>query len=311
MAIVTGCACGTGNGNTGTANCVAQFGLAVGLGTQELVDETGALNEIDISAAIGTTFYDLFTDANTESRIYPISDLRNIDFPQEGVQYDTDNTGQKSFLRDGILSFAGEKRNGNAVYASKLNQGRCIDNGQWIFTKEGVIGVKISHWDADTHVLRPIPVSAFNAEWNPRKGDAVDKVMITFDFAATLNTGELWEIKYADLGMTFDQFKLAGLQDVNFTNTSAVTVGVTTDFDSTLITDYGDGIVSAQNVGGQISADFAGTNRTTGASVTVTSTEVADASYNFDFANQTTADVVRVAFVTTSGFDGYVDVTIP
>ncbi len=312
MAIVIGCACGTGNGNTGTANCVAQFELTVGLGTQELVDDNGALNEIDISSAIGTTFIDYFTDSSTGSRIYPISNLRNVDFPQEDTQYDTDNTGQKDFLREGILSFAAEKRDANNVFASKLNQGRCIENGQWLFNKAGVVGVKISDWDANTHVLRPVPVSAFNAQWMPRKGDAVEKVMVTFDFAATLSIGELWLIKYEDLGMTFDDFKLAGLQDANFTNTSTPIAATPTTVNSTLITDYGDGIVNAQNVAGQLIGDFDCVNVTTGTPITLTSvTEIAGVQYDFVYPDQTLNDIVKISLNTASGFDGFVLLTSP
>ena len=307
-----GCACGTGNGNTGTPNCVEGFELAIGLGTQELVNASGALNEIDISTAIGSTFLNLFTATDTTTRIYPIPNLRNVDFPQEETQYDTDNTNQKDFLREGILSFAAEKRDGNNVFASKLNQGRCIRNGQWIFTEKGVIGVRISDFAAGTYDLRPVPVSAFNAQWMPKKGDAVEKVMITFDFSATLNIGDLWLIPYAELGMTLDDFRLAGLQDVNFSETTTPAVAVTTTFDSTLITDYGDGIVGEQNVDGQIITDFVCTNRTTGTPIVITSVvEVAQDKYTYEIPNQTSADVVRMAMVTASGFDGFIDVTIP
>ncbi len=307
-----GCACGDGNGNTGTGSCPSLLGRANGLGTQELVDANGALNEIDISTAIGTTFLDFFTDSSVKSRIYPISKLKNIDFPQEETQYDTDNTNQKDFLREGILSFAAEKRGAGAVYASKLNQGRCIENGQWVFTEKGVVGVRISDHSAGTYVLRPIPVSAFSAQWMPEKGDAVEKVMVTFDFSAQLNVGELWLIPYAELGMTLSDFNLAGLQDVNYSSTTTPVVAVTTTFDSTLITDYGDGIVGAQNVNGQLITDFVCTNLTTALAVTITAVNpFPDIKYEFEIPNQTSADVVRMAMVTASGFDGFVDVTIP
>ena len=296
----------------GTPNCLELFGLANGLAVGNLVTSSGVLNEIDISTAIGTGFSSLFTSSDTTVRLAPVAGLRNIDFPQEGVQYDTDNTGQKDFLRKGILSFAGEKRNGNNVYASKLDKVRCSKNGVYIITEEGVVGIKISNYAAGTHVFRRIPVSAFAAEWNPKKGDAVEKTMITFDFPATLEIGELWLIPFSELGMTADEFSLAGLQDVNFSETTTPVPVLVTEFSSVLITDYGSGVMAGQNVDGLVTADFVATNRTTGTTITITSaTEIAGVKTDFVIPNQASEDVVRIALVTASGFDGYVDVTIP
>lgn len=310
MAIQTGCACGTAV-NTGTPNCLELFGLANGLAVGNLVTTAGVVNSIDISAAVGTGFSSLFTSSDSSIRLAPVAGIRNIDFPQEGVQYDTDNTGQKDFLRKGILSFSGEKRGGNNIYASKLDKVRCSKNGAYILTEEGCVGIKISDYAAGTHLFQRIPLSAFAAEWNPKKGDAVEKTMITFDFPATLEIGELWMIPYAELGMTADAFSLAGLQDVNFSETTTPAVAVTTTFTSVLITDYGTGVMGGQNVD-LVTADFVCTNRTTGLAVTITSaTPIADIQTDFVIPNQTSADVVRMACVTAAGYEGYVDVTIP
>lgn len=311
MSITNGSCCGQAV-NLGVPNCLEQFGLANGLAIGKLVTSAGVVNSIDISVAITTGFSSLFTSSDTSIRLAPVSGLRNIDFPQEGNQYDTDNTAQKDFLRKGILSFSGEKRGGNNVYASKLDKVRCSRNGTYIMTDEGVVGIKISDWALGTHAFQRIPMSAFAAEWNPKKGDAVEKTMVTFDFPATLEVGELWMIPYSELGMTADAFALAGLQDVNFSETTVVTVGLTDSFSSVLITDYGTGILGGQNVTGLVTADFSAVNRTSGAAIVLTSaTEIPDIKTDFVYPNQPTTDVVRISIITASGFDGYIDVTTP
>ena len=60
MAIEIGCACDSGNGNTGLPDCTSLFGVAKGLGMQNMVAKDGTENKIDLSvASIGTVFSDL------------------------------------------------------------------------------------------------------------------------------------------------------------------------------------------------------------------------------------------------------------
>lgn len=92
MSLVLGCSCNTGNGNTGLPNCVEQFGLASGVALQNMVANDGTLNQIDIDvAALTTEWSSLLTQSNRTKRIYPITKLKNVDFPLEDTQYETDN----------------------------------------------------------------------------------------------------------------------------------------------------------------------------------------------------------------------------
>lgn len=316
MAIIGTCSCEVGNGNTGTPSCLELFGLANGTGMQNTVDGQGAVNEFDIStgSTIATDFPAALYDTDKTARIFPVSGLRNIDFPQEDDQFDTDNQNQKDFLRSGVIGFSAEKRGVNMTYAQKLNQSRCTKNSTWIFTENGVWGYKVSDYDAGTHVWRPLPMGAFSAKWMPKKGDAVEKVMMSFDFDQNIHKLELWMIPYDELGITLEDLKLAGILDVNFEITNAVATATETTFSLRLRTDYGQGIVDDQNVDGRVAADFTITNVTSGASITPNSvTEVPDDDYDFDIPNQTSADIVKVALATssTNKYEGSILLTMP
>ena len=103
MSLVLGCSCNTGNGNTGLPNCVEQFGLASGIALQNIVANDGTVNKINIDvASITTEWTALLANANRTKRIYPITKLKNVDFPLEDTQFETDNTNQKERIREGI-----------------------------------------------------------------------------------------------------------------------------------------------------------------------------------------------------------------
>lgn len=307
MAIEIGCSCESGFGNSGVPDCFSLFGLETGFGLQRRVAADGTANKISINAPIATAFTDLLTEADITKRLYPVTGLQNVDQPQEEVQYENDNQNQKTYLRDGILSYQAEKKEANNVYASKLNQVKCIGGAaKYSFTENGVIGVK-----SGTDWL-PIPIVAFSAQWMPRKGDATEKVMIKYDYELALELGQLWMITYEELGTTPQDLALAGLLDANFTVTTAVAVAATTTISYQLRTDYGKGLVNNQNIAGLVLADYAAVNRTSGLPIVMTAAvELPDVEYQFDMPNQTSADVVRISTVTTSGYEGFVDFTIP
>lgn len=303
MSLVLGCSCNTGNGNTGLPNCVEQFGMGTGIGLINMVANDGSLNRIDISvASITTEWTSKLTNANRTKRLYPIIGLKNVDFPKEDTVYETDNTNQKEKIRDGIQSFVGEKWKVSPVFVSKVRQGICSRNGVYIYTPNGVVGVKKSDG-----YLYPIEVAAFDAQYGFQKGDAVSKMMITFDFEAQVNIGELWMVSYEDLNTTYSA--QIGLIDVNY---EIVTAATTTGVGLRLTTDYGSGLLNNQTVDGLVTASFSMYNNTDSASVTITSvTEVADDKYTFVFPSQTSGDSCTINLVTSTGYEGEVDITIP
>lgn len=313
MSLVIGCDCATGMGNTGLPNCQELFGLSLGLGLTPMVASDLTPNRIDISAPLGaTTFTDLLTQTDKTKRIYPIIDLKNVDFPKEETQYETDNTNQKARIRDGIQSYTGEKWEVSNVFVSKLQQARCSRNGNYLFTRNGVVGVKKNVGGTD--YLYPIEVNAFDSQYMFDKGDAVSKAMITFDFSTKVNIGELWMLRWEDVNTDIDS--MIGLLDANFTQVSAPAadtpiVGQTTA-EYKLRTDYGTGTTDAQNIPGQIATDFELYNNTAAALASiVTVTEVADTKYTFVWTSETPADSLTLRFKTASGFEGEIDLVQP
>lgn len=305
MSLVLGCACNTGNGNTGLPNCVEQFGLASGLALQPIVANDGSLNRINLAvASITTEWTSLLTQTNRTKRIYPITGLKNVDFPKEDTQYETDNTNQKEKVRDGVQSFVGQKWKVSPVFVSKVRQGICSRNGAWILTPNGVVGVKKSdgYW-------YPIEVAALDAQYMFQKGDAVSKMNLTFDFEVNVNVGELWLVSWSDLNTTYAA--QVGLIDVNFEETTAPSSDLTnTTFGLRLTTDYGQGLLNNQTVDGLTSASFTIYNETASASITpVSVTEVADDEYTFVIPDQTASDVVSITLVTSTGYEGSTTIT--
>jgi hypothetical protein len=303
MAIVVGCACDTGNGNTGTPNCVELFGLAQGIGIVNINDSLGVANKLALTTGIGAALTAKLTASDVTQRLYPLTGLRNVDFPLEDTQYETDNTGQKEVIRQGIQSFTAEKWKVSPVLVSKIKQGICARNGAYIFTANGVVGIKVG---TD---LFPIEVNSLDARYMFAKGDAVAKMMVSFDFDTTVNVGQLWMISWDDLGINPTSVK--GLVDANLKQLSTATAtGVTTAVVE-VTTDYGNGI-PAQNVHGLVLADFEVRNMTTNLVITATSvTENVGVSYTIVHPAATTGQKVKYSVKTTTGYEGSVTVTQP
>jgi hypothetical protein len=313
MAIEIGCSCSTGNGNTGLPECASLFGVAKGLGVTQMVANDGTVQRVDLSVtSITTAFSALLTDSERSKRLFPITEIRSITFPKEDNQYETDTSGQKSELRQGIQSFLGEKWDIEPAFDAKLQQMKCPRNGSYIFSAKGVQGVRKYDTTDSKYYLYPIEMRAFAPYYMPQTDGNKAKEMIPFDFAPTVQAGELWMVSWSDLGTTYDD--MIGLLDVNFNVVDVPVAGATTSVSYRLITDYGDGLYNntTQNVDDLVTASFTAFNVTTGLAVVITSvTEVIDDKYSFVLPSQTATDVMRISLVTTTGFEGSVTFVEP
>lgn len=314
MAIEIGCACSTGNGNTGTPNCTTLLGVAKGFGLQNTVANDGTVNRINLSvASITNEFSGMLTNDDRSKRMFPVKGLENYTAPNDGIQYETSSSGRKEALREGIQSFNGEIWNVTPQFVAKLKQSKCQNNGTWIYSKVGVQGIRKLDTTSGNYYWYPIPIDAFAPEYMPQTDGAVAKAMIAFDYEQTVSVGELWMLTWADLNTTYEE--MVGLLDVNYKVIDApVDGGTTTSVGYRLNTDYGDGLdnTTTQNVDDLVAASFTAKNVTTGLAITITSvTEVIDNKYTFVLPSQTTADVVRISLVTTTGFEGSVTYVQP
>ncbi len=302
MAILVGCSCGSGNGNTGLPQCISNLGITIGNGIQQMVADDGTRNGYDLSASLGTKFVDSLTDTDVTKRMYPLRDFKNMDFPKEDTQYATNTDGSKTFLREGIQSFTAELHDVPAGFDSKLQNMKCKNNGAWGFSVEGVYGMLVGT------MWYPININSFAPTFKMRTPAAPQMEMVAYDWDGTANAGQLWLVPWADLGTTYDA--MVGLLDVNYEVTNAPVAGLTTSVSYRLTTDFG--FLTAQTVDGLVLADFAAYNETTDLAVTITSvTEVADDDYDFILPSQTAADVIRISLVTSSGYEGIVTFVEP
>lgn len=304
------CTCIGEGGNTAWTSCQPLFGSASGFAFSRNVNKDGIRKSYNITTAatFGTSFIDDFT-AEASSRLFPVANLRNSDFPQEDTAYKTDNEGQKEFLREGVISYTGEKWQAGAVYADKINSHRCKDNGVFVATDKGMYGVRVHNNDTNTDTWYPIPVTALNAQWKPKKpGTDNEFVMVSFDFSNRLNVGQLWLVTWDELGMTPDEFTYEGLLDVNFTlvNAPVAALGVTT-VGYKLTTDYGSGVGEGQNVDGKLISNFSIVNKTTGLPATGAAlTEIDGVKYTFTYDQETPTEIIKISLVTsgTNKFEG-------
>lgn len=313
MAIEIGCLCTSGNGNTGLPDCTSLFGVAKGLGMQNMVAKDGTENKIDLSvASMGTVFSDLLTAAEVTTRLYPVTEIRNITFPKEDNQYETDSSGQKSELREGIQSFLGEKWDIEPQFVAKLKQGSCKRNGVYLFSAKGVQGVRKFNTTDQKYYFYPIEVRAFAPYYMPQTDGNKAKAMIPFDYAPTVIEGELWTVTWSELGTTYEA--MIGLQDANYKIVDTVTGGGTTTIGLRMYSDYGSGLdnTTTQNIDGLVTADFTVTDLTTGLSVAgLAVTEVPDDKYTLSWTSETSLDVIEIAVNTDTGFEGKTTVIEP
>lgn len=311
MSLLIGCSCASGNGNTGLPSCVEALKVARGLGVINAIANDGTENRIDISVdTLGTVVSDLLVNADISKRLLPITDLRNVDFPKEDTQYETDNANQKAFVRDGIQSFTAEKWEVPAGFDLKLKQMRCPSNTTYLFTRRGMVGIKKLDSTDGKYYLYGIKMQAFAPDFVMPTATTVAKEMIAFDFDATVEKGELWEIPYSELGVTYDE--LVGLLDVNYETIDAVTGGGTTSVGLRITTDYGSGLMNNQTVDGLVTGDFVVTDLTTSLAVAgLAVTEVVDDKYTISWTSETSADVIEIKLDLATGFEGSTTVIEP
>ena len=298
MANLIGCSCATGNGNTGLPNCSEQFGVSIGLGFQNMVANDGTLNEYDISTSLGTTFIDSLLAADKSKRMFPVTDIRNVDFPKEDTQYLTDNSGQKEEIREGIQSFVAEKWKVPAAYDLKLKQMKCNRNGTWGFTRAGVWGIR------KENIWSPVEINSFAPTYKMQTSAAPSMEMIAFDWNATVNAGELWLLSWADLGTTYEA--MIGLIDANIAEQAAPSAAASvTTIEVRVTTDYGMCLVNSQTVDGLVTADFLVTDKTTGLPVAaLAAVELVDDKYTLTYTQETPTDVMELSLLLSTGFEG-------
>lgn len=304
MALSVGCSCDRGGDNLNLPNCSELFGITTGFVLQGIVADDGTANRIDLDvASIGTAFSDLLVDPDKSKRTFPITDIRNVDFPKEDVQYETDSAGQKEETRDGIQSVTAEKWKVPPGYDLKLKSHKCNRQGTFNISKEGVEGIRRLDPSDGKMYWYPIEITAFAPNYMKRTATTRAKEMILFDYNSSVNLGELWMLTWEDLGMTIED--MVGLFDANLTEEIAPSAAASvTTIEFVLTSDYGTGVTNNTIIDGQLTADFSVKN---GAGVDVAAlavVEVAGVKYTATYTQETPGDNMTASMVLASGYEG-------
>lgn len=295
---VVGCQCGTVHGNTGLPNCTELFGKALGFGIVSLRDNTNNANRLMFSQ-IASDFSGMMGNVNRTKRMFPITELRNVVPAVEDSQYATDNAGGRVRTRRGFKSLTYEKWEVSDVFVGKAQQGECNANGVYLYSAKGIQGIKSGIY------LLPIPIEAYDNKFMPADDANPAKLMGSFQYAPTLQDGDLWLVTWEELG--WDYANVAGLIDVNFVvdDNPSVTTG-TTSFIASLTTDYGINNPTTSTVEGLTIASFNVEDTTDGVEVDLDDVEVDPNTnlYTFSYSQTVpTGNIVKVRLF-TNGYEG-------
>jgi hypothetical protein len=299
------CACDVTLENTGRPNCSPISGVASTLVLVNYKDDSGAINFLDTTGALGQTEFDaLVNNADKSKRWFPVKGFENVEDLKADPIFESLNSGANVFIQDGPRTFTGMLINHSPTFLGKIINARCTDLACFIIDKDGnVIGNGSTAGRLD-------PIRIDSNTWNPQLMKSTDttsqKVSLTFEFNRLEKDEDLRMVASSET--TIDMLEVCGLIDVNG---SAATI-TTTSFELTATFDYGTQ-VTKQPFKGAVAADFAlnEITPTPGVVAILTAVESPDGVYTITYAAQTPADVLEL----TLNKDGFemtaVSVTIP
>lgn len=290
------CKCDVGLGNTGVANCQPIASVARKLILVPIYKDDGTKNYVDLADTLNQAYLDAkINAADSSERWFPLPVMENITQERADSIFETAASGRTAKIREGVKSFSGEVWKESPTFLGKLKEAQCIKFGVYVVDKdENLIG----YCPDGSNYIYPIAVD--NNSFDPKLVDATDavvqKVLVSFNFADDMRDEYLVMLTEDDY--TFDAINSRGLLDV----TAAYSNEATTGFTATLSTKYGSK-ASPVKVKGLVAGDFALYNVTDSLAVTIVSaTESADGVYDFTFAAQDPADVLRLT-PTKAGYD--------
>lgn len=308
MSVAVGCQCGTVHGNTGLPNCVPLFGKALAIGVISLRDNINSVNKLILTGNVGAQLSTMLADSNRTQRLFPITELRNVVPAVEDTQYATDNAGGRVRTRRGFKSLTYEKWEVSDVFVSKAQQGECNSNGVYLFSAQGIQGIRKN----GTYFLLPIPIEAYDNKFMPADDANPSKLMGSLQYAPTVQDGQLWMVTWEQLGLSINDIQ--GLIDVNFEiqDFPSVTAGTTT-FSTALTTDYGINNPTVSTVEGLTISSFSARDTTDGVDIELDDVEIDPNTNLYTFTyTQTVPDGNNVKIsLFTLGYEGYYEYLQP
>lgn len=281
------CLCNGQLANTGKSLNDKLFGVTVMNIAVPLIGSDGTPNTIDPTGDIAQQLLDGFTAQDPADRFYPVTGLSDVEFPDEGTQFETDSNGQNRKTRESIKSMGYAVKNVSYTYMEQLRD-RCVDFGIY---RVDVCGNVLGSLRSSTD-LRPLIVNKDSLSVIPTDAtdSTVQKAMVNFQFATyeSNNFGK-WAV-LTDSGAN----EAVGMLDA--------VVNVTIDSSTEATLDIAEIYGSAQlsnPITGLLLADVTLTNYTTDTSgialTSLTPSATVPGRYTAVFTAQTTAD--KISFV--------------
>jgi hypothetical protein len=283
------CDCNETLGNTGVPGCNP---IAKTTSKHIIVptfDSTGTRNSITIATLFTPTLLtEKVNEPDLTKRWFPLPIYNTVAGERAESKFQTDAFGRMEKLIQGVRNFIGDIWGQAGVFLGQIEKANCNDFSIYKIDVNGSITGAISA-DNDGK-LYPIRMAkgSFDARFFEEMPESRAMVKIAFEYDLRESDSLLRTISADD--MTADLLNATGLIDVS----SVITNISTTGFTAKLVTKYGSVanlVVDKYLVAG----DFALYNTTDSLAVVPSSvTESAPGTYDFVFAAQTSADVLRL-----------------
>jgi hypothetical protein len=296
--------------NYGIPLCgVTEAGVVVRPILVPLRKSTGELNTYALSTLDSVVLNGLLYNSDATQRWYPLPRIENFAYTIADSQIETASNGKKSFLREGVITIAGEMWDeyGNAVLKGKLAKVRCSEWGViFVSNTNNIIGR--TYTEGGVQYFAPIQIDAqsFDPKHMFQTDSTTVKNMLTFDLDRTfddstyyaISGNEIWD-GTAEAVTMIDFVTPPRIIDCNYVISSISQTG----FVAVINDDFRQGqkfagYDDAGNVVGLVKADFLLTNVTDDTTITITSTtEAPDGTYTFVIPSQTVADKLELSIV--------------
>jgi len=294
--------CMSGLANFGRGKCPTQIAEIIGMVFTPTYDNDNQLNYIDLTADFGNTEVLALLTSSDLTQWTPSPRLFATSIVPADTVFDEATDGTKSFVRDGILPFATEVRDKDAVptVQKKLKSYRCKTVSGYPLSRDNQLVGRVSK---DGTKLYPLEINSgsIDPKLMFRDAQATNKIMLAFDFDNLVKTEDFYVLQGDDLTTPVDFLRLQKLTDVNITVASHTTTTVV----FSVKTDFAQGLIPNNDVIGQDATDFVFTNITDATTITAITVEedpAIDGQYEATFVAQTATDIVEVSMNTAQNF---------
>jgi len=221
------CECGTGQQNLGVLGCYDAFESVKKHIKVNTFDSEGNRNSILLSELVDGKLTDAYilgklTEPDKSKRwfITPKT-YENVEPSRTDSTYEDFSSGARQLIDVGVKAFQGIIPKTAGSIAGKMNSSACASFGNFELDTSGSLKGEMS---VDGLELFPIQVAqgSYEAiEIEPVEGSSVQRIQITFQYAKTVNEGQLRIISSTDIDV--DLLKINGILDGELTITGTPT----------------------------------------------------------------------------------------